>query len=197
MTRPTIYFVRHGETDWNAEARLQGERDVPLNAVGRKQAEQVGHHLRKLRPDFGTLDYVSSPLTRTRETMGLLRGVLGLPDDDSVVFEPRLREIAFGIWEGKTWPEIRVANAAMVRERDADRWNFAPPEGESYAGAARRVEQFLDTLERDTVIVAHGGIARVMLALLAGHSGQSVVQLPIWQGRVLVFADNRHRWFPA
>lgn len=196
MTRPTVYFVRHGETDWNAEARLQGERDVPLNALGRRQAQQVGHHLRRLRPDVETLDYVSSPLTRTRQTMGLLRGTLGLPDE-GVRFDDRLREIAFGIWEGKTWPEIRAADGALVRQRDADRWNFAPPEGESYAGAAMRVREFLDTLERDVVIVAHGGIARVMLVLLAGHSGQSVVQLPIWQGRVLIFADDRHRWFPA
>lgn len=196
MTRPTVYFIRHGETDWNAEARLQGERDVPLNAVGRRQATEVGQHIRRLRGDFGTLDYVSSPLMRTRETMALLRGTLGLPDED-VRFDDRLREIAFGAWEGKTWPEIRASDAALVRERDADRWNFAPPGGESYAGAAERVKQFLDTLERDAVIVAHGGIARVMLVLLAGHSGQSVVQLPIWQGRVLVFADHRHRWFPA
>lgn len=196
MARPNVYFVRHGETDWNAEARLQGERDVPLNMVGRRQAKEVGHHLRKLRADFDVLDYVSSPLTRTRETMGLLRETLGLPDE-GVRFDDRLREIAFGNWEGKTWPEIRASDAALVRERDADRWNFTPPQGESYAGAAARVKQFLDTLERDAVIVAHGGIARVMLVLLAGHSGQSVVQLPIWQGRVLVFTDDRHRWFPA
>ncbi|MGV6874015.1 histidine phosphatase family protein [Pseudochelatococcus sp. B33] len=196
MTRPTVYFIRHGETDWNAEARLQGERDVPLNAIGRKQATEVGHHIRRLRSDFDALDYVSSPLTRTRQTMELLRGTLGLPGED-VRFDERLREIAFGAWEGKTWPEIRASDAALVRERDADRWNFIPPAGESYAGAATRVKQFLDTLERDAVIVAHGGIARVMLVLLAGHSGQSVVQLPIWQGRVLVFADDRHRWFPA
>lgn len=196
MTRPTVYFVRHGETDWNAEARLQGERDVPLNAVGREQAKQVGHHLRRLRPDFETLDYVSSPLTRTRETMGLLRSTLGL-SDEGVTFDNRLREIAFGIWEGKTWPEIRATDAALVRERDRDRWSFTPPDGESYADAAVRVKPLLDSLERDVVIVAHGGIARVMLVLMAGYSGQSVVQLPIWQGRILVFADERHRWFPA
>lgn len=196
MTRPTLYFVRHGETDWNAEARLQGERDVPLNAVGRGQAGQAAGHIRALRQDFDTLDFVSSPLTRTRETMSLLRSTLGLPEE-GVRFDGRLREIAFGIWEGKTWPEIRASDGGLVREREADRWNFTPPEGESYAGAAVRVREFLDTLERDAVIVAHGGIARVMLVLLAGLPGQSVVQLPIWQGRVLVFADRRHRWYPA
>nr|WP_208394087.1 histidine phosphatase family protein [Pseudochelatococcus lubricantis] len=191
-----MYFVRHGETDWNAEARLQGARDVPLNATGRKQARQAAGHLRALRPDFAGLDYLSSPLMRTRETMSLLRDTLAMPED-GVLFDDRLREIAFGVWEGLTWPEIRARDAALARARDADRWNFSPPEGESYAGAALRVQAFLDTLERDTVIVAHGGIARVMLALIAGLPGQSVVQLPIWQGRILVFADDRHRWVPA
>ncbi|MGI6245363.1 MAG: histidine phosphatase family protein [Pseudochelatococcus sp.] len=195
-SRPTLYFVRHGETDWNAEARLQGTRDMPLNATGRGQARQAGGHLRVLRRDFDSLGYVASPLTRTRETMTLLRDALALPQD-GVTFDDRLREIAFGAWEGLTWPEIRARDGERARARDADRWHYTPPEGESYAGASVRVQAFLDTIERDTVIVAHGGIARVMLALLAGLPGQSVVQLPIWQGRILVFANGRHRWVPA
>lgn len=196
MKRPVLYFVRHGETDWNAQARLQGELDIPLNETGRTQANQAAALIGKLRPDFPTLNYVSSPLTRTRETMALLRAGLNL-SMEGVRFDDRLREIAFGAWEGKTWREIRATDSERAQARDADRWNYTPPEGESYAEASMRVKSFLDNIESDTVIVAHGGIARVMLALIANLPAQSVVQLPIWQGRILVFADGRYRWFPA
>ncbi|MFT0891355.1 histidine phosphatase family protein [Pseudochelatococcus sp. G4_1912] len=196
MSRPVLYFVRHGETDWNVQARLQGEQDIPLNATGRRQAGRAADLIRRLRPDFDTLDYVSSPLMRTRETMTLLRADLDLPVEGAR-FDERLRELAFGEWEGKTWREIRATDSVRARARDADRWNYIPPDGESYAGACTRVGAFLDTIERDSVIVAHGGIARVMLALIAGIPGQSIVQLPIWQGRILVFSNDSYRWFPA
>src|SRR4051812_14488768 len=64
-----IYFVRHGETDWNREARLQGQRDIDLNATGRVQAEEAGRRFSALLPDPASLDYVASPLRRTRDTM--------------------------------------------------------------------------------------------------------------------------------
>lgn len=194
MSRAKLYFVRHGETDWNAEARLQGARNIPLNEKGRLQAQQAGKLIERHAPAFETLDYVSSPLIRTRQTMTLLRGTLRMPEEEGVLFDGRLQEIAFGDWEGLTWPEIRERDAERVRARDTDRWGYVPPGGESYAMAAERVSGFLEGIERDTVIVAHGGIARVMLALLSGMPEQSVVQLPIWQGKILVFEEGRHRW---
>ena len=76
--RPTIYFIRHGETDWNLEGRLQGQKDIPLNDLGRVQAEEAGRRLQKLVPLFEDLDYVASPMLRTRETMERLREAIGL-----------------------------------------------------------------------------------------------------------------------
>ena len=82
MPRPTIYYIRHGETDWNVAGRLQGRRDVPLNARGRAQAAHCGEILRDLFARDGRdpagLDYVSSPLGRACETMELARAALGL-----------------------------------------------------------------------------------------------------------------------
>jgi broad specificity phosphatase PhoE len=92
---PTLYFVRHGETDWNAEARLQGQQDVPLNAFGRVQGEEAGARLRALAPGYANLDYVASPLSRTRETMELLRRTLGL-DPALYRTDDRLKELSFG-----------------------------------------------------------------------------------------------------
>src|SRR6266850_7725781 len=82
MSQPVLYFARHGETDWNAERRLQGQHDVPLNALGREQASRCGGILRDLLTRDGRptddFDYVSSPLGRARETMELMRFGLGL-----------------------------------------------------------------------------------------------------------------------
>jgi broad specificity phosphatase PhoE len=189
----TLYFVRHGETDWNAEARLQGQRDVPLNDFGRVQAEEAGAKLRALVSRFEDLDYVASPLGRTRETMELMREAIGLHPTFYRTDE-RLRELTFGAWEGLTWKEVRQRDSRGARARDADKWGFVPPKGESYAMLAERVAPFLASLTRDTVAVSHGGVARVLLALLGQVPRDEAPRVDIWQGRVLVFEPKRHFW---
>jgi broad specificity phosphatase PhoE len=189
----TIYFVRHGETDWNAEARLQGQRDVPLNDFGRVQAEEAGARLSELVPRYEDLDYVASPLGRARETMERLREALGL-HPASYRTDDRLRELTFGAWEGLTWSEVRQRDSRGARARDADKWGFVPPKGESYEMLAERVAPFLGDITRDTVVVAHGGVARVLLALLGHVPRDEAPRVDIWQGRVLVFERGHHFW---
>jgi probable phosphoglycerate mutase len=198
MTAPlalpvTLYFVRHGETDWNVQGRLQGQRDQPLNALGRVQAEEVGARLGRLVADPGGLDYVASPLSRARDTMAILRASLGL-DPAAYRVDARLQELAFGEWEGWTWREVRTRAPEGYRARDRDRWTFAPPGGESYAAAAERVRPVIASLIRDTVLVSHGGVARGLLVMLGGIKRETALRVDIWQGRVLVFEAGRHRW---
>ena len=85
MPRPTVFYIRHGETDWNVAGRLQGRRDVPLNARGREQATHCGAILRDLFARDGrdpqSLEYLSSPLVRATETMRLARAAMGLARD--------------------------------------------------------------------------------------------------------------------
>src|SRR4051794_1581913 len=103
---PTIVFVRHGETDWNVAERLQGQRDIPLNDRGRAQTKRNGLAVAAAIPDIASYDFVSSPLIRSRETMEIARAAMGLdPADYSL--DDRLREIAFGEWEGFTTAELR------------------------------------------------------------------------------------------
>ena len=96
MPVPTIYYLRHGETEWNALGRLQGPKDIPLNARGREQAMQAGSILADLFKrdgrDKAALPYVSSPLGRARQTMELARAKLELPVADYSL-DARLREI--------------------------------------------------------------------------------------------------------
>ncbi|MBV9078922.1 MAG: histidine phosphatase family protein [Methylobacteriaceae bacterium] len=188
-----LFFVRHGETDWNRTARLQGQQDVPLNALGRAQAADAARRLLTLVQDPGTLDYVASPLGRTRETMEILREALGLPRE-GYRLEPRFVELTFGRWEGLTWREVRRHDPAGAREREADKWGYVPPGGESYAQLETRVLPALAECRSDSVIVAHGGVARAFLRALAQTSEQDAPRVDIWQGRVLVFEAGRHRW---
>src|SRR5262249_24611337 len=132
MARPTLYYIRHGLTDWNAEGRLQGQRDVPLNAEGRSQAMRCADILNDLfaRDGRAAADcgYVSSPLIRARETMDIVRAALGLAPADYAT-DARLAEIAFGDWEGWTYGEILARDAHIVATREHDKWGFRPPGG--------------------------------------------------------------------
>jgi broad specificity phosphatase PhoE len=193
-SRPKIYFIRHGETDWNLEGRLQGQKDIPLNDVGRVQAEEAARKLQALVPHFEDLAYVASPMTRTRETMEILRTTLGL-HPEVYRLDDRLVELTFGTWEGMTWKEVRKAEPALAALREQDKWHYAPPGGgESYAMLVDRIRPILDDLTRDTVIVAHGGVARAFLSICCGVSSRQAASMDIWQGRILVIEGRNHRW---
>ncbi len=192
----TLYFVRHGETDWNAQKRIQGHQDIPLNEVGRRQASEAGTCLGWLNREIATFDFIASPLMRARETMKILRGALGLVPD-SYRQDDRLQELSFGRWEGLTWDQIRVIDEPGYLRREADPMNFVMPGGESYAILLERVRGFLATLKRDSVLVSHGGVCRVLLVLLAGVAPEAVPTLNIPQDRVLVLRGGRFAWLQA
>lgn len=189
-----IYFIRHGETDWNVQGRLQGQRDIPLNAQGQTQGIAVSQKLKEAAGSVHVLDYVASPLERTRHTMETVRCELGLPPDGYRVDE-RLKEIHFGEWEGLTWAEIREKDPERLSLRDKDRWNFDPPRGgENYHMLCDRVMSFVNEIKRDTVMVSHGGVARALLVALCGASPQKAPIEDIFQGQLLVFRNGNSLW---
>ncbi len=193
MIAHTLYFIRHGETDWNAEGRLQGQRDIPLNDLGRVQAAEAGVILKTLHPHPEDLDWWVSPLLRTRETAERARDAIGLHPPYFRTDE-RLKELTFGRWEGMTWKEVRRTDAGGAAGRERDKWNAVPPEGESYAMLTERVRSFLTVLRQDSVLVSHGGVARALMAMIGGYAPHRAATEDIWQGRVLVFADGACRW---
>ena len=194
MPAPIIYYVRHGLTDWNVEQRLQGRCDTPLNEQGRAQAARCGEILGELLARAGRvatdLDYVSSPLARARATMELMRSALGL-EPSGYRIDPRLVELSFGAWDGLTYAELVARDKDLLARREADKWAFVPPAGESYADVARRIGEWCATLAGDTVVAAHGGTARALLAHLGIVPPEAAPHYSIEQGVVYVFADNR------
>jgi probable phosphoglycerate mutase len=197
---PELYFIRHGETDWNAEGRYQGSRDIPLNETGRRQADENGKLLRQLfrrgrrRPDeFG---WYVSPLGRTRETMERVRRQFDEPLPD-VTVDPRLIEISFGIYEGRLHKELSHSEMAIAGERDEHFWDFRPPEGESYADLAARVADFGRTLTGPAIVVAHGGLLRVLMHVIEGYGRTQAVNWFPPQDSVTHFIDGHAVLYPA
>jgi broad specificity phosphatase PhoE len=190
---PTIYYIRHGETAWNAEGKLQGVQDIPLNDLGRKQAANSGAILADLFARDGlseaSLAFVASPLGRARSTMELVRGRLKLPADQYAI-DDRLREIGYGHWEGSTLAQMQAADPDVFARRQADKWTVPPPGGESYAEVQARVSDWYSGLTEDTVAVAHGGTARALMVALGVESPDSAADLTIEQGTVYLFADG-------
>ena len=196
MSAPVIYYIRHGETSWNAEGRLQGTRDIPLNDLGRRQAAHAGKVLADLLTHDGreisALPFVASPLGRARATMELVRGVLNLPGDDYAL-DDRLREIGYGVWEGSTLAEMQAADPVLFARRLTAKWTMAPEGGETYAEVQARMRDWYDSVRADTVAVAHGGTARALMVALGIETPQSAADLTIEQGAVYVFRDGRLR----
>ena len=193
MPAPTIYYIRHGETAWNAEGRLQGAQDTSLNDLGRKQATHAGTLLADLFARDGrseqALAYVASPLGRARSTMELVRDALRLPPHDYTI-DDRLREIAYGDWEGSTLPQMQARDPEVFARRQVDKWTVSPPGGETYASVQIRVRDWYDSVLVDTVAVAHGGTARALMVALGLETPASAADLTIEQGAVYVFRDG-------
>jgi broad specificity phosphatase PhoE len=193
MSAPTIFYVRHGETEWNAEGRLQGVQDVPLNELGRRQSVSAGHILAGLFARDGrsaeSLTFVASPLGRARQTMELVRGALSLPLAGYAI-DDRLREIGYGVWEGSTLAQMHTQDPDLFARRQAGKWTVSPPGGESYVAVQARMSDWYGELAADTVAVAHGGTARALMVALGLETPESAADLTIEQGAVYVFGDG-------
>ena len=189
MDPTRIIAVRHGETSWNADARIQGQLDIGLNETGRWQAQRVGQALAE---EPITAVY-SSDLERAQATAQPISEVKGVP----VIPHEGLRERSFGMFEGKTFDEIHEAwpeHANNWRKRIPE---WEPPEGgESLIQLRERVTRTLEQLAsrhpgEQIVVVAHGG---VLDALYRVATGQEVNSPRTWE--LPNGAINRLLWTP-
>ena len=200
MSQPLLYYVRHGETDWNHAGRLQGSHDTSLNARGREQAVCCGEILRTLFARSGqnpaVLDYVASPLKRARETMESMREPLGLAPL-AYRLDPRLAEMGFGDWEGLTLAEVAMRDPDAFAARERDKWAFVPPNGESYRQLSVRAGEWYESLRRDSVVAAHGGTARALMVHLGIALPATAPRLSIEQGMVYVLGPESMQMFAA
>ncbi|RBP64278.1 putative phosphoglycerate mutase [Brevibacterium sanguinis] len=178
----TVIFWRHGQTDYNVERRFQGQTDIPLNDLGHRQARSAAAYLSELAPEV----IVSSDLSRAAVTADHLGELLGItPDRDA-----RLRESAFGDWEGLTRDEI-VATWPDELEDWVAGADMRPPGGESRSESGRRVADAIADIVTGTeaatiAIVAHGAVLRAAAEILLDMSGA---------GRLAVLGNCGHGEF--
>lgn len=187
-----VWFIRHGQTDWNAERRYQGHADIPLNETGRAQAARNGAALRAWLAEARDALFVSSPLVRAAETLEIVREAMGLPRKRYAI-DDRLIEIDLGRWNGKTHDEVAAEDPGVHARRATEKWAFRTPDGESYAEAAARVREFLLALDRPAVIAGHGASGRILRAYLLGVKPSRAPHLPAPQDRVIEIRRGRER----
>ena len=153
--RRTLVLVRHCLTDWNIERRYQGRLDIPLNAVGRAQAEALKTQLEPLPFEV----VYSSPLRRAQETAQIIAG--GRP----IVCDERLSEINHGAWQGRTQDEIAEQWPREWQDWNADPDQFTPPGGETAAQVKSRVKAFMSDIRGKFVLcVSHGFVIQTFLS---------------------------------
>ena len=196
-------LIRHGESVWNGERRIQGNQDAPLSPRGRRQAELLARRLRRHLPRAAAI--YASPLRRAAETAEVVRAATGLP----VFPDPDLREMCLGKWEGMTVPEIQEAFPGTYEGWLADPLAHPAPGGERLDAFARRVTEAFERLRaaqpgRDAILVSHGGPIKALLCYVLGleirslfrikqdNTAVSVVEADAATSRVILLNDTCH-----
>lgn len=187
-----IVFVRHGETDWNRQGLIQGSVDTDLNETGHAQARAVAGLLAFRKTEWLDFQIVVSPQKRARQTAAHILEALARPDFD---VEGRVRELGFGIWEGKPFWELK---ASPVYPADPEgRFFWRPQGGESYEDGVARVNAWRATLKRPTLVVSHGAVGRCLIGEVAGLGPRELVGLRTPQGCYCRLENGRADWFDA
>lgn len=157
-----LYLIRHGQTEWNNEGKIQGHTDIPLNAKGIRQARCLGTAMEP----YPVTAIFSSPLKRAYQTAEKIAEKKGL----SVGVMNELQEVDFGLWEGLTWKEIKASYPEDFECWDKNPVEHCPTGGELRKDCKKRcknaVESILLQSKGDVVLVAHGGILVFIISYL-------------------------------
>ena len=190
-----FYFIRHGETEWNAEGRLCGRTDVPLSDAGRRQAQLLAQRLKPI--PFEAL--YSSPLRRALETASIVGRTIGREP----VADPRLVELSYGAWEGRTYEESKRANPDVYRAWELDPGSVGPPGGESGEQLIERVKPFLaDVAQRhpsgNVAVVCHRTVCRLLACHIMGVPLKEYRRrVPMDNAALNIFETRKGKWHVA
>ena len=189
----TIYLIRHGETTWNREGRLQGQADSPLTLKGTQQIESVSNALKNYLKNQ-SLTFWASPLGRTQQTAAIICDIIGV-DFEHVNFDERLKEITLGDRDGyPSWDALKNDHPEDMEKREKDPWNYRHPKGESSQMVLERIEPFmqeLETLSGIHVVVAHGVVNKIFRGLYLGLNHSEIFALDRPQGSFHCLSEGK------
>ncbi|WP_417825096.1 histidine phosphatase family protein [Thalassospira lucentensis] len=169
---PTILLVRHGETQWNTEGRLQGWQDAPLTLNGFRQVCAVAENIREMWVGLqknGSVKYHTSSLGRARQTASILSDCWGIPYA-AFATDDAIKERNYGQWEGMTLSEVSRSRSAEFEAHQNDPWGYLVPGGETKLELLARIDTWLHELPADQahVVVTHSGCFRLIRGLYVG-----------------------------
>jgi len=183
---PEIFVLRHGQTEWNAEGRHQGQRDSNLTELGRKQAARQGQILAQAGLDPACRVY-ASPQGRAWSTAEIALRALKM----TATADDRLKEVSFGMWEGLTAVDIDAMWPDNRAESDMFLWHFTAPGGECFADLQARTQAFLDDLTGPAILITHGITSRVLRGLWLGLDRAGMAAIEGGQGVVYHLSQGR------
>lgn len=161
-----IYLLRHAQTEWNRDRRIQGRLDSPLTEHGQQQAQLWGKRLL----DYGIEAILASPQQRVVETVQFINQTLQIP----LLYKEGFREQDWGLWEGLQVSEINQEFPGELKKRTAKGWDFAAPEGETRFSVWQRAHQELEqslinTEQENILVVCHQGVIKALLYKILGR----------------------------
>lgn len=175
-----IFLIRHGQTAWNQQARLQGRIDTRLNPTGLRQTELVALQLRQIPLDV----IYCSNLQRARETAASINRFHLV----KLMIEPNLAEIDYGLWEGKQWAEIKQEYTSFVFRWQKDPVHLAPPGGESLQDLTNRLQKLLASItlqqNHNIALVTHAGVLKALFGIFMGLGPESHSQFTFANGSI-------------
>ena len=174
-----IFLLRHGETVWNRERRVQGHKDSPLTPLGLEQARRYGLKLQDVLQPVAGYRLLSSPLGRALHTATIVAEVLGRAAVE-IATDDRLKEMGWGRWDGMTAAEIEAQDKELWQARIEDRWTRPPPGGgETQADILDRATGWLGSIEPEArlVVVAHGALGRAIRCAYEGLPPAAMLDL--------------------
>lgn len=185
---PPVYILRHGQTEWNLQRRCQGQMNSDLTDLGRKQAADQGLILKDVFALHPTAQIVCSPQGRARETAKIaLAGI-----DAQISFDPRVAEVAAGVWTGMFHKQISATWPALFNdEMTIFEASLNAVEGEGYERLETRCMNFLENLTGPTVIITHGITSMVLRGLICGLCYEDIKRLTFTQGCIFALIDGK------
>jgi broad specificity phosphatase PhoE len=193
MTAHVIYFVHHGETEWNRAGRFQGRHDSPLTPEGRRQAARVAALLEQELPPPRDVALVTSPLGRAVTTAGIISDKLGLP----VVGDDRLVELSLGDYEGLTREEIEAQSGASLAGAARFDWYLRAPGAEDVGAVLARLAAWLAERRQTTIAVGHGVAGRLLRGVYAGLDREAALRQPVVRDGVFKLAGGAITFLPG